>query len=334
MASIIQLANDLKLSKGTVSRILNDATAPYNAKTRHRVLTRAAEMGYHPNPVARALATGRTDTVALWTRHLQNFYQSWVINSLSRQTAAGSFNLLIRLYGQYGPTISSPASDSVARPFVLSDSVDGVITHGVPPDEWLARFRGGSRPVPIVVTGGVPSPEIPDFVGLELCTAARAAVEHLVGMGLRRIALFALPNPEDRRNQAYISVMEAAGLPQECIPLREGTRTETRRQFREYVTACGHPEAVFCHNDDTAIAVYRALCDLGLRVPDDVALVGCDGIEDTEFLPVPITTIVQPVEEMSRIAWEFLQRRLQEPDAPPQQHVLEARLEIRASSQK
>jgi LacI family transcriptional regulator len=171
-------------------------------------------------------------------------------------------------------------------------------------------------------------------VGLDLGRAARAAVEHLVGLGLRRIALLALPDSEGRRYQAYVSVMEAAGLPQEFILLPEGSRGETRRQFREYVAANGHPEAVFCHNDDTAIAVYRALCDLGLRVPEDVALVGCDGIEDTEFLPVPITTIVQPVEEMSRLAWEFLRNRIREPDAPPQHVVLEARLEIRASSAK
>jgi DNA-binding LacI/PurR family transcriptional regulator len=328
MATITQLANDLNLSKGTVSRILNDAKAPYNAQTRHRVLARAAEIGYRPNPVARALATGRTDTVALWTRHLQGFYHSWVVSSLSGQATAADFNLLIRLYGQ------AQAPHSVARPPVLSDSVDGVITHGLPPDEWLARFHGSARPAPIVVTGAAASPDILDFVGLNLRRAARDAIEHLVGMGLRRVALLALPNTEDSRYQAYVSVMEAAGLPQEVIPLTEGSRGNTRCRFREYVVAMGHPEAVFCQNDDAAIAVYRALCDLGLRVPEDVALVGCDGIEDTELLPVPITTIVQPVDEMSRLAWEFLRVRMREPDAPPQHKVLEAHLEIRASSRK
>ncbi len=331
MASITELANDLNLSKGTVSRILNDASAPYNSKTRHRVLTRAAELGYGPNPVARALATGRTDTIAVWTRHLQSFYHSWVVSALSRQAAAGDFNLLIRLYGQYGTV---PTSTGSLRPLVLSDSVDGVITHGLPPDEWLARFRGSSRAVPIVVTGAAASPYIPDYVGLNLSQAARAGVEHLVETGFHRIAMLALPNTKDARYISYVSVMTEAGLPQEFIPLQETSRKEIRRQFREYVAERGHPDAVFCHNDDAAIAVYRALCDLGLRVPEDVALVGCDGIEDTEFLPVPITTIVQPVEEMSRIAWEFLKNRMENPEAPPQHRVLEARLEIRASSQR
>lgn len=332
MASITELARELNLSIGTVSRILNDDKAPFAAETRRRVRKRAAELGYRPNPVARALATGRTDAVTLWTPHLRGFYQSWVVSALSRQADANDFHLLIRLFDHVD---HAQASDGhTVRPPVLSDSVDGIITHGLPPADWIQRVRSGSRPLPLVITGGVPAPEVPDFVGISIRGAARAAVEHLLETGLRRVALFTLPNPHDRRYQAYVAVMEEAGLPPEIITMPEGSRAETRRIFREYVTAHGHPEGVFCHNDDTAIAVYRALCDLGLRVPDDVALVGCDGIEDTEFLPVPITTIVQPVEEMSRLAWQFLKTRMREPDAPPQQTVLEARLEIRASSRK
>ncbi len=83
-----------------------------------------------------------------------------------------------------------------------------------------------------------------------------------------------------------------------------------------------------------AIGAYRALCELGLRVPTDVALVGCDGIEDTEYLERPISTIEQPISEMCALAWDFLQRRIQEPNHPPQRVVLQPKLVIRASSQR
>ena len=110
------------------------------------------------------------------------------------------------------------------------------------------------------------------------------------------------------------------------------TRAHVRGVVREYIAENGCPDGLMCFNDDVALGAYRAVRDHDLRVPEDVAIVGHDGIEDTEFLPVPITTIVQPVEEMSRIAWEFLKIRMENPDAPPQQKILEARLEIRASS--
>ena len=76
-------------------------------------------------------------------------------------------------------------------------------------------------------------------------------------------------------------------------------------QDRNSAAAAERPDALFCTNDDGAIGCYRGLRDLGLRVPEDVALVGCDGIEDTEYLETPLTTIVQPVEELSRLGWEF-----------------------------
>lgn len=326
MASITQLAKELNLSIGTVSRILNDEKAPYAAETRRRVRERAAELGYRPNAVARALAMKRTNTVGLWARHLQGAYSSWVVSALSSQVAARDFHLVIRLYDNGPSDRKDPGYADI-----VSDIVDGVITHGMPPDDWLARTRRTQRPLPLVVTGGIVS-SVYDLVGLDFRPAAQAAVEHLLETGRRRVALMTPPNPNDRRYQAYQSVMEAAGLRPEIIEMREGTRAEIRTQFLNYVVEYRYPEAVFCHNDDTAIAVYRALCDLGLNVPEDVALVGCDGIEDTEFLPVPITTIVQPVDEMARLAWEFLKTRMREPDAPLQQTVLEACLEVRAST--
>lgn len=328
MVSITKLAKDLNLSIGTVSRILNDPSAPYAAETRERVLQYAEEVGYIPNPVARALVIGRTDTVALWTHSLAGFYQSWVLRELSQQSDARAYHMLIRLWNSAQIRNMSGA---------LSDTVDGVISNGVPPEAWLARIR--KRSIPAVITGDSAAPGIPDFVGIDMRTAARQAMDHLLSLRRDRVALLTPPNPSDKRYEAYLDAMDEAGMPPEIIPITGGTilteesRSQIRRQFREYVIAHGHPDAVFCHNDDTAIAAYRALCDIGLRVPEDVALVGCDGIEDTEFLPVPITTIVMPVQEMSRLAWQFLKCRMEYPDAPPQKVYLDATLEIRASSQ-
>jgi DNA-binding LacI/PurR family transcriptional regulator len=101
---------------------------------------------------------------------------------------------------------------------------------------------------------------------------------------------------------------------------------------RDHVAAHGPAEALFCFSDEGAIGAYRGLRDLGLRVPDDVALVGCNGDLDTEYLDVPISTLVCPGEEMCAQAWQFLQQRMSHPDLPRQAALLLPKLEIRESS--
>ena len=115
-------------------------------------------------------------------------------------------------------------------------------------------------------------------------------------------------------------------------PLSERQRPVARQLIQDYVRDHGRPEAIFCHSDDVARGIYRGLCDAGISVPGDIALVGCDGIEDTEYLECPLTTLVQPVAEMCATAWGFLQMRLEDWTGPAQHAVLRARLAIRESS--
>ena len=327
-ANITELAAQLSLSKGTVSRILNDPTAPFAAETRRRVLSLAGELGYRPNPIARALATGRTGSVALWIRNLSTSYRARVAQAFESQNEAEAYRLLIRLYGREPGRAETTA-------LLLPEIVDGIVTHGPPPEDWLQRNRATSKPVPIVFTGVIADQDAPDWVGVDMEPASRQAVGHLLTPGRRRVAhvtMYPAEWAEGDRTRAYRQVMTEAGLAPEFIRSGGETRGAIRETVREYVRAHGCPEALFCINDDAAIASYRALCDLGLRVPDDVALVGCDGIEDTEYMPAPITTIMLPIDEMCHLAWRYLEHRLQDPETPPQRIVLQPTLIIRESS--
>jgi len=241
----------------------------------------------------------------------------------------------------------------LARKKLLSPwSVDGIIAHEAAPaliaqfgdrydaDNQAAREmdRPGetvSLPVPVVCTGAYNLLEGTDRVQIDLRPGATAAMEHLLGSGRRRIAYLTddLPNRGgDARHTAYVAGMQGAGRPREFVATENDSRVCARETVRAYIQAHGCPEALFCHNDDLAIGAYRGLCDLGFKVPQDCALVGCDGIEDTEYLEVPITTIVQPLAEMCSRAWEYLERRIREPDAPVQITVLEPKLVIREST--
>jgi DNA-binding LacI/PurR family transcriptional regulator len=163
------------------------------------------------------------------------------------------------------------------------------------------------------------------------------AMEHLIGAGYRRIAhatFVTEDRPGANRRAGYLKAMQQAGLRPEFVhyPVSDQQRPVTRRLIQEYIQAHGRPEALFCHSDDVALGMYRGLCDLRLRVPHDVALVGCDGIQDTEYLECPLSTIVQPVAEMCAAAWKFLLARLEKPRGQLQRLTLSPKLAIRVSS--
>ena len=324
------LAAQLNLSKGTVSRILNDESAPFAAETRKRVLAMAAEMGYQPNPIARALATGRTGLVALWLPDLCSSYYAEVAQFCEAEIERHSYGLAINLLGK-GSRQGQPPGLSHAS----VGSVDGIIAHGVSEESLrdVPLIESGKKPV--VVTGMAENPQFLDFVRVDISAASRQAVQHLLEAGRTRVAFLASDIPQrmgGTRYKAYVSVLAEAGLPTELIEAGGETRAAAREALRDYIAGHGCPEAIFCYNDDTAIAAYRALSDLGIRVPDDAALFGCDGIEDTEYLPTPISTISQPYGEICRLAWQFLRQRMQEPDLPQQGTVLQPTLLLRESS--
>ncbi|MBM3496306.1 MAG: LacI family transcriptional regulator, partial [Armatimonadetes bacterium] len=170
-----------------------------------------------------------------------------------------------------------------------------------------------------------------DHVRIDLRLGSTEAVRHLVASRPGRIVGW-LFHKDDQRTSAYETVMADAGRQPELVLIGDETRSNNRAMASSYVTERGCPDAFFCQNDDVAIAVYRGVLDAGFRVPEDVAIVGCDGIEDGEYLATPLSTVVHPVEEMCRIAWEFLTNRLNDPTHPPQSAELPAHLVIRSSS--
>ncbi|HQK93448.1 MAG TPA: substrate-binding domain-containing protein, partial [Armatimonadota bacterium] len=139
----------------------------------------------------------------------------------------------------------------------------------------------------------------------------------------------------EARRLAYESTMAAAGLEPELVVFPKGTRRGAREAFLAHAAERRRlPDGLFCCNDVTALGVYRALRDLGVRIPEDVALVGCDGTDETQYVDRPISTIVMPVAQMCEQGIGFLQRRIDQPDLPLQGAELTASLCIRESSRR
>jgi LacI family transcriptional regulator len=319
-----QIARKLGISRQLVTFAL--AGYPQVSETsRERILEAARTMGYRPNPHARALRHKRTGIIALWIPDLISTHYNHVARELNR---------LVKQAGQ--ELIISETSPVAVKQILSNVPVDGVIAVDLPGEVSAGRRLTGMRTIPFVSIGADYSADT-DYVQVDLHAGTKLLMQHLLDSGFRRIAHATFvrrePSQPDRRT-AYQVAMTKAGLKPEFIyyPLTERQRPVTRKLIQDYIHQQGCPEAIFCHSDDAAIGIYRGLADLKMRVPADVALAGCDGIEDAEYLECPLTTLVQPVAEMCAAAWEFLTKRLEQPDLKKQNLLLKPTLAVRPSS--
>lgn len=325
------IANHLSLSQATVSYVLSGRTGgSISEATRERVLEAAKRMGYRRNRAAQALAGHRSHLVELcvWGLHPAFFAQA--LDAFDRQLGPTPYeSLIVNL-------ASSSEEDWTTSTGIWP--VDGIIVHRYLPEKALASLK--RRRTPVVSTGTEPNTEM-DHVYVDLAPALLQAMRHLT-THCSRIAYVSPGYDEewattvDARFAAYRQVMQEAGLREEVIVIHEiegvTARALVRETLRTTITQTGRPDAMLCFNDEIAIAALMALRDLDLRVPEDVLLIGCDGIEETEYHAPTISTVQYPFEELARTAWEFLQNRIENPNLPLQSATLTAELLLRQSS--
>jgi DNA-binding LacI/PurR family transcriptional regulator len=214
--------------------------------------------------------------------------------------------------------------------------MDGIFVVDAPDQADIYRKSSRASRFPMI-SMGAECCEHADAVQVDLFAGALEVMDHLIGSGFRRIAhatFLREGSPRMGRRLAYLKAMQGAKLKPEFIyyPLTEQQRPIARQLIQDYIREQGCPDAIFCHSDDVALGIYRGLCDMKLRVPEDVALVGCDGIEDTEYLECQLTTLVQPIAAMCATAWQFLLHRLDQPATKLQRTSLKPKLVIRDSS--
>jgi DNA-binding LacI/PurR family transcriptional regulator len=330
-----QIAEYVGVSQATVSFVLNGRerkNGSISPETRQRVTDAAQKLGYRPNRSARALATGRTHLVGLCMWDLASSHYAGVIRHSESQIRDSPYHLIVSRWKTEAAE-TDPQSVQGIFPWPL-DGVLALEAGIILKNHWETEQ---SWPSPLVSMGGVDyAVDNVDYVGIDLNEGLRKSIQHLVEIGCKRIAYALNPWPiessTDLRPQVFHEVMHQLGRPAECILLTEQNREIAREQFKAYVSEHGCPDGLICINDETALGIYRALYDLGIKFPHDIALIGCDGINDTTYLEFPLTTVVQPVKEMCRIAWEMLQNRLINPDAPLQRTILIPELAIRESS--
>lgn len=301
--TIKEVAKAANVSVSTVSYVLN-GTGPVAEERRIRVLNAVRELQYSPNESARTLKSQRSSTIGVIVPDLTNQFFAMVTEGV--QSAAADRNVLVVLIV---PAQTERSEEEQIR-LLRSQRLDGVVyltgTGSMPASIYdLAR----SGPV-VLVDERIPGLDLPAVVASSR-KGARAVAAHVMEMGHRQIAIIGGPGSlwtAQQRLAGYREALAAAGIDPDSVPLYEGDYRQAsgRALAAKALAADPRPTALICANDLMAIGALEHCRAEGLRVPDDVSLVGFDDLPIANLLTPRLTSVRQPAHQMGEKAASLL----------------------------
>ena len=313
------------MGKATVSRVLN-GHVHVRPSTRERVLEAIATLDYRPSVTARNLALGRTMVVVVIVPFFTNPSVVERVRGVVEALGRSPYDMLL---------FDLESEERQHRAFQLLDRCDGLLIVSTrPSDHDVGLVRRSS--VPCVLVDGqhpsLPSVVIDDVAGGELAT------QHLLDLGHRRIALIGDTPPEFRfgwrrdRTIGYRQALAAAGVPVRGELIREGTNSRHRaaRIADALLRLPDRPTAIFAASDTQALGALEAARELGIRVPDELSVIGFDDIDIASY--AGLTTVRQPLFESGRRGAELLLHALQGDPHPPVVETLPLELVVRGTT--
>jgi DNA-binding LacI/PurR family transcriptional regulator len=305
--NIAEIARRASVSTATVSRTINQS-GPVRAATARKVWRVVAEMNYYPNSHARALVSGRSRLLGLIVSDITNPFFSLLIRSFESLAAQQQYDLLITSTDYE----TSRMTATLRR--MLERKVDGVAVMTSEMDLGLIRELS-RRGVPIVFMDvGQMGPRM-SHVSIDYGNGILQAVDHVIGLGHKHVAFISGPldlHSARTRRQAFVDTMRAHRLVPERRMIREGTHTAEggQREMSALLRLSRRPTAVVASNDWTAIGALHAIYAAGLRVPDDVSLVGFDDIPLVSYTTPALTTVRMSAMDVGSTAFQALFRMI------------------------
>jgi len=299
----------------TVSRAINRSGYVSDA-VRKRVMEAVEKLQYRPNMLARQLKGQRMYAVGVMLPDIANPFGNELVLGIKEVLDASGYTAFITTSG------GSVENESAALQSFVDHRIDGLIvaTRGtVAGDKALADIA--AQQVPIVTVGREVEITGVDCVSVDHYRGAFEAASHLIEMGHKRLGYIGVGHPEDPaplRFEGYKAALAAAGIPfREEYAVREvdapafATEEDGYQGMLLLANRKQRPTAVFARNDFAAIGALRAMHTLGLKVPQDVAIVGFDNIRMSAYTTPPLTTVEQPILEQGRMAARFLVERIE-----------------------
>lgn len=292
-----QVAQRAGVSRTTVSFVLNGVNdMGISQETRDRVLEAARQLGYVPNAAARMLVSGTTGTIALVVPHSVHVavdaFVPRLLNSINEYCHAEGFSLLLEPMEDFGVP-------GAYRQLVDSRRIDGLIMLNPRrhEHEHLAELARDGFPLVVLGLGFLDLPGVLRVDG-DGRSAARQATEHLLRLGHRRIAHISYAPTEEYesarlRQQGYLDALLNAGLQADPAHMDEASfdAASSYAAMQRILSRGAPPTALFASNDTVAFGAMSALRDAGLRIPEDVAVVGYDDIPLAAYATPPLTTV-------------------------------------------
>ncbi|MBB6733448.1 LacI family DNA-binding transcriptional regulator [Cohnella zeiphila] len=307
--TIKDIAAELGISATTVSRSLkNDERI--SKEVRERVTRLAQKMGYRPNLMAKSLVSNRTDTIGFLVDNLSWSFFSELAECI--QNAAEKHHYSVFIYSSQ----KSAERERAGVERFLSRGIDGLLifaTEAKENNEYYSELSGLG--IPVVFFNHFNHLSV-NCVTTDDYDGARKALRHLLELGHRRIGYIGSREDSSFKRQrlgAYRDALAEAGASDagRWVALEEDDPLYGYRVAKEWLTARDErPTAIFAQNDLLAFGACRAIAELGLRVPDDVSIIGFDDLDTCQFMHPPLTTVKIPLRQLADAAIRFLIERI------------------------
>jgi len=328
--TIVDVAAEAGVSFGTVSRVINN-DVHVRPETRERVLKAMERLGFVANRQARSLAGGRTNTIGLLVPDVGTGYIGEIIRGIDAELTLRGMDLIIYTTHR----TASKEAGYVAN--LATGMVDGLLLV-LPrnPADYVGTLTQRNFPFVLIDHQGT-GQECP-AVGATNWQGAYEATEYLIKLGHRRIGFITgwmdLGCAQDRL-EGYRAALRTNHIPEAPELIYEGTFAQPDGYMgaSAFLDLPDPPTAIFASNDVMAMGVMDAVRNRGLRVPDDISVLGFDDIPQAALVRPALTTVQQPLEKMGRVAAQMLLDRLQNPARTIERIELPTRLIVRESCQ-
>lgn len=333
MTNIKDVAQYAGVSPSTVSRVLSN-TGYIHTDTRKKVMDAVNVLNYTPNGLAKSLKLGRSNTIALMVPSIQNLIFPVIARGVEDTARKNGFTVILC------NTDENVESEKAYINKLRTRWIDGfIVSSMLPTSDHIRKLRADG--FPIVLTSRFYDESI-DAVGIDNFNAAYTAVNYLIKTGHKKIA-FAMGRAElsmytDRR-KGYIKALEDNGIAvDESLIINETNGTNSFYSITTKMLQNGNrPDAIFASSDPKAIVIMKAIRDVGLRIPQDISVMGFDNIEIAPMLEPPLSTVSQPLYEIGVLAAQKLIKQINHKEKtgelePPTVDILGTDLIIRNST--
>lgn len=329
--TIQQVAESAGVSIQTVSRVLNNRP-DVSPETRQRIQRIISDLGYQPFAIARGLASQRTYTLGLIASDFSDYWFSQVVTGAEIEAHEHSYFFML------GNTGGDPLEEPKFLRLLKQRHVEGFLFVRASRPNDLEHLRNLQKSgIPIVTTGFyLPLAEF-GVVEVDNVKGGFRATQYLSELGHSQIAMITGPTnwkSVGDRTQGYVQALDSAKItpnPDLIVHAENWLHRSGYEAAKELLKKKQPFTALFAQNDRIARGAINALKEAGIKVPQDVSVVGYDDIPEAEFSDPPLTTIRQPMQEVGKAATRLLIKMIEDPTSTPQQILFDTELVIRSS---